>query len=171
MSQDFERGGRRRTEMPLAAHPPPGGFAAFGVNADMLVRRGQRERTVEKMQFGDLTAELDYASEGVLRIHLSGRSSSREAGKTLAPLFDRVLAEAKAQSRSLALHFERLEYFNSSTIAALVQFIRAVHEAVVPLTVAYDGKQRWQAMSFDALRRALRPFETGASPSVRFSET
>lgn len=125
---------------------------------------------METMQFGDLTAELDYASEGVLRIHLSGRSSSREAGKTLAPLFDRVLADAKAQSRSLALHFERLEYFNSSTIAALVQFIRVVHERGVGLTVVYDGKQRWQAMSFDALRRALRPFESGSGPSVQFSE-
>jgi hypothetical protein len=137
----------------------------------MLPARGQRERTVETLQFGDLNAELDSSSEGVLRIHLSGRSSSREAGKTLAPLFDRVLGDAKVQSRSLALHFERLEYFNSSTIAALVQFIRAVHEAAVPLTIAYDGKQRWQAMSFDALRRALRPFETSGSPAVRFRES
>jgi hypothetical protein len=126
---------------------------------------------VETLQFGDLVAELDPSTDGVLRIHLSGRSSSREAGKTLAPLFDRALGDAKEQSRTLALHFERLEYFNSSTIAALVQFIRAVHEAAVPLTIAYDGKQRWQAMSFDALRRALRPFEAGGSPAVRFRES
>lgn len=124
---------------------------------------------METMQLGDLAAELDRSALGVLRIHLSGRSASREAGKTLAPLFDRALEIARTESRTLALHFERLEYFNSSTIAALVQFIRAVHDVGVELTVAYDAKQRWQAMSFDALRRALRPFETGGAPAVRFS--
>ncbi len=125
---------------------------------------------MDRMQLGDLTAELDRRDAGVLRVRLSGRSSSREAGKTLAPLFDGVLADAKAEWRVLALHFEQLEYFNSSTIAALVQFIRAAHETGVGLTVVYDGKQRWQAMSFDALRRALRPFESGAGPAVQFQQ-
>jgi hypothetical protein len=125
---------------------------------------------MDSMQFGDLLAELDRGDAGVLRVRLSGRSSSREAGKTLAPLFDRILSDARQEWRVLALHFEKLEYFNSSTIAALVQFIRAAHEGGVALTVVYDGKQRWQAMSFDALRRALRPFESGAGPAVQFQQ-
>jgi hypothetical protein len=125
---------------------------------------------MDTIQLGDLTAALDRQDAGALRVRLSGRSSSREAGKTLAPLFDRVLADAREGRRVLALHFERLEYFNSSTIAALVQFIRAAHESGVGLTVVYDGKQRWQAMSFDALRRALRPFESGTGPGVQFKE-
>jgi hypothetical protein len=123
---------------------------------------------MDTIQLGDLAAVLDRGNAGTLKVRLSGRSSSREAGKTLAPLFDRILAEAKEESRVLALHFERLEYFNSSTIAALVQFIRAVQERGIGLTVVYDGKQRWQAMSFDALRRALRPFETASGPAVQF---
>lgn len=126
---------------------------------------------MDTIQLGDLTAALDRADAGTLRVRLTGRSASREAGRTLAPLFDRVLAEAKDEARALALHFERLEYFNSSTIAALVQFIRAAHEQGIALTVVYDGKQRWQAMSFDALRRALRPFETAGGPAVQFRET
>lgn len=125
---------------------------------------------METIQLADLSAVLDRQDAGMLRVRLAGRSSSREAGKTLAPLFDRVLAEAKGEGRLLALHFEKLEYFNSSTIAALVQFIRSAHEGGVGLTVVFDGKQRWQAMSFDALRRALRPFETGAGPGVHFQE-
>ncbi len=125
---------------------------------------------MDTIQLGDLMAALDRPDPGVLRVRLSGRSSSREAGKTLAPLFDRVLADAKAEARAVALHFEKLEYFNSSTIAALVQFIRVAQDGGVALTVAYDASQRWQAMSFDALRRALRPFETGSGPAVRFEE-
>ncbi len=125
---------------------------------------------MENIQLADLSAQLDRRETNMLRVRLSGRSASREAGKTLAPLFDRILGEARAEERVLALHFERLEYFNSSTIAALVQFIRAAHDQGVGLTVVYDGKQRWQAMSFDALRRALRPFQGGAGPAVQFSE-
>jgi hypothetical protein len=126
---------------------------------------------METIELGDLSAALDRGADGVLRVRFSGRSASREAGKTLAPLFDRILAEAAAQSRALALHFERLEYFNSSTIAAVVQFIRGTQDRAVGLTIVYDGKQRWQAMSFDALRRALRPFESGGGPTVRFSDS
>jgi hypothetical protein len=126
---------------------------------------------VDTIQLGDLTAVLDRSGAGVLAIRLTGRSASREAGKTLAPLFDRVLAEATSGALALALHFERLEYFNSSTIAALVQFIRTAHERGVALTVVYDPRQRWQAMSFDALKRALRPFESTAGPAVRFAES
>lgn len=126
---------------------------------------------METVQLGDLTAQLDRSAPDALRVRLSGRSSSREAGKVLAPLFDRILADAEAGSRVLDLHFEALEYFNSSTIAALVQFIRAAHERAIKLTVLYDAKQRWQAMSFDALRRALRPFEGTAGHAVEFKQT
>lgn len=125
---------------------------------------------MEKLEIGDLGAGIDRTAPSVLAVRLTGRSASREAGKDLAPLFDRLLHDARSESRSLALHFETLEYFNSSTIAALVQFIRASHEKGIALEVVYDGKQRWQAMSFDALRRALRPFETGSGPTVRFEE-
>ncbi len=125
---------------------------------------------METMQLEDVTARIDRSTAGSLGVLLSGRSASREAGKTLAPLFDRALADAGAGSLALVLHFERLEYFNSSTIAALVQFIRVVQERGIALTVVYDGKQRWQAMSFDALRRALRPFESDSSSSVQFTQ-
>src|SRR5512138_812862 len=123
---------------------------------------------LEKVVIGDVVAALDRSAPAVLDVHLSGKSASRDAGKVLAPLFDRILAEARTTSRRVALHFAKLEYFNSSTIAALVQFIRAVHEAGVELTVVYDASQKWQAMSFEALRRALRPFETGGGPAIRF---
>jgi hypothetical protein len=122
---------------------------------------------VETVILGDLTARLDTGTPAILRVRLTGRSASREAGKVLAPLFDRALAAAQGGVR-LVLHFEALDYFNSSTIAALVQFIRATQEAGVDLTLVYDPAQRWQAMSFDALRRALRPLEGGGA-RIRFT--
>ncbi|HYG67405.1 MAG TPA: hypothetical protein VD838_07085, partial [Anaeromyxobacteraceae bacterium] len=92
---------------------------------------------METITLADLTAQLDRSDPTSLRILLSGKSASREAGKVLAPLFDQSLAIATGERRRLALHFEKLEYFNSSTIAALVQFIRAAQQAGVALTVVY----------------------------------
>jgi hypothetical protein len=126
---------------------------------------------VETVVLGDLTAQLDAGTSGLLRVSLTGKSASREAGKVLAPLFDQALASARSEGRALELRFEKLEYFNSSTIAALVQFIRVTQESAVPLTIVYDPSQKWQAMSFDALRRALRPFEGSGVPAVQFTSS
>jgi hypothetical protein len=123
---------------------------------------------VDTITLADLTAQLDRSDLSTLRIRLSGKSASREAGKVLAPLFDQALSTATGEHRGLALHFEKLDYFNSSTIAALVQFIRAAQRASVALTVVYDGTAKWQAMSFDALRRALKPFDQGGLSTVQF---
>jgi hypothetical protein len=115
---------------------------------------------VGNITIGDLDAALDRSAPGELHVRL--------AGKALAPLFDDTLVAARDEQRAVTIHFERLEYFNSSTIAALVQFIRAAQERGIALTVRYDAAQKWQALSFDALKRALRPPQ-GTAPMVVFA--
>ena len=117
---------------------------------------------------GELTVRAEREGEDVLGVRLTGKSASRDAGRELQPVFDRLLQTAKDDRRSLVLHFEQLEYFNSSTIAALVQFIRTAQQAGVSLVVRYDAGLKWQAMSFDALRRALKAFESANGPTLRF---
>ena len=125
---------------------------------------------MDPIVLGELTATFDSAAPSQLHVRLVGKSASRDAGKVLAPVFDAALALASVENRVIVLHFERLEYFNSSTIAALVQFIRAAQERRLGLTVVYDAAQKWQSMSFDALRRAMKPFQTpGGPPGVIFS--
>ena len=116
---------------------------------------------------GELTVRAER-DDGVLRVRLTGKSASRDAGRELQPVFERLLATAQGDTLSLALHFEKLEYFNSSTIAALVQFVRTVQQAGVSLSVHYDAKLKWQAMSFEALRRALKTFESTAGTTLTF---
>jgi hypothetical protein len=123
---------------------------------------------LENFTLEGLTARLERTAPGVLGVHLTGKSASREAGRVLAPLFDETLGASKVEERMIELHFEKLEYFNSSTIAALVQFIRAAQVAGVPMRIVYDGTQKWQALSFDALKRAMKPFESGTGPTVHF---
>jgi hypothetical protein len=126
---------------------------------------------MEAFVIGEVTATVDRMGAGTLEVGFSGRSATRDASAALAPLFAQLIRAAQAERRRVVLRFDGLEYFNSSTIAALVQFIRRAQEAGVGLEIVYDGRQRWQAMSFDALRRALRPLESaGHGPAVTFRE-
>lgn len=109
----------------------------------------------------------ETTAPGVLRHDWTGKSNSRDPGKVLKPFFDRALVQAQTEKRALQLHFEKLEYFNSSTMAALIQLMNAAQEKKVALELTYDGKLRWQTLSFDALKRAIKPFEaTQATPVI-----
>lgn len=129
--------------------------------------RRQWEARVVQVVLGELKISAEREAGDLLRVVMTGKSASRDAGREIQPIFERLLATAKEEGRTLFLHFEKLDYFNSSTIAGLVQFIRTVQQAGVGLVVRYDATLKWQAMSFDALRRAMKPFEAGG-PVLRF---
>ncbi len=126
------------------------------------------EGRVVQLVLGELTVSAEREATNLLRVQLTGRSASRDAGRELQPVFERLLSTAKEEGRTLVFHFEKLEYFNSSTIAGLVQFIRTAQAGGVGLIVRYDARLKWQAMSFEALQRALKSFETAAGPILRF---
>ena len=49
------------------------------------------------------------------------------------------------------MHFEQLEFFNSSTITAIIQYVKELRDRRVKLTVSFDSRHRWQKIFFDAL--------------------
>src|SRR5512133_2780658 len=93
------------------------------------------EESVVQVVLGELTVRAERDGEDVLGVRLTGKSASRDAGRELQPVFERLLQTASDDRRSLVLHFERLEYFTSSSIAALVLFIRTAHHAGVSVVV------------------------------------
>src|ERR1700691_257818 len=86
-----------------------------------------------------------------LRLDWTGRSDGRNPAWTLAPFFDDQLQYAQDHGGVIELHFEKLEHFNSSTITALIQLIRKARSLRVRLSLFFDGKAKWQRLSFDAL--------------------
>lgn len=87
-----------------------------------------------------------------IRLLWRGRSNERQPAKTLAPYFSDVLAAAASRTVPLEMHFEELEYFNSSTITYLIQLIQDARQKGIRLTLVYDPVRKWQKLSFDALR-------------------
>ncbi len=87
-----------------------------------------------------------------LRLDWQGRSGAREPSIVLVPYFEEACRAAAARQASIEMHFEDLEYFNSSTITALIQGIHLARAAGVRLVLIYRESLRWQRLSFDALR-------------------
>lgn len=122
---------------------------------------------MEPLSHEGLTIEVSSPGE-VLHAHWRGASASRNPAKVLLPWFQRLLELAQNQSTRIELHFEELTHFNSSTIVALIQVINAARDREIPMVVHYDGSQRWQAASFEALKRAMQPFGGQSPVSVDF---
>jgi len=103
--------------------------------------------------FDDLIIQTHPLSkEGTLRVDWSGKSSAREPSKVLAPFFKDVANQAAEGATSLEMHFEGIDHFNSSTITALIQLIQDLRRQQTRLVLVYDPTQKWQKLSFDALR-------------------
>jgi hypothetical protein len=122
---------------------------------------------METLTAEDLTLRTE-TSVGKIRVTWAGKSNSRDPGKVLTPFFTKLLQTATQRKSKIEMHFEELEHFNSSTIAAVIRFINAAQEQHVEVALHYDAALKWQALSFDALKRALRPFEGAQSTKVHF---
>ena len=106
---------------------------------------------MESLVAGDLQVEI-VEQPNVFRCNWKGRSTARRPSDELKPYFEKVLAAAAEQSRSVEMHFEELGHFNSSTIGALIVVIQDARRKKVKLSLVYDSKLKWQRLSFEALR-------------------
>ena len=121
---------------------------------------------METLALNSLAIEvLANQAPSPVRLDWRGRSGDRDAAKQVGAYLARVVAQAVAEERAaVEMHFEKLEYFNSATITAIIQMIQDARTKGVRLTLIYDSKLQWQRLSFDALgvfakdgRLELRP--------------
>jgi hypothetical protein len=112
--------------------------------------------TLEEFNAGDLHIALNAAANEGLRLDWTGRSSHRDPARILASFFGDALHRASSAG-VIEMHFEKLEHFNSSTISALIGFVRAARKAGVELRLVFDPDLKWQSLSFDALRVFEKP--------------
>ena len=102
---------------------------------------------------GDLRIETRVAATpSPIQLLWQGKSNERNPSATLLPFFSDVLAEAAVRKVGVELHFERLEYFNSSTITSIIQLVEDARACGVRMTMLYDRELRWQRLSFEPLR-------------------
>ena len=110
---------------------------------------------LQELRSGELWIDSTVDPE-CLRLVWHGRSAARDPRAILVPYFEQAIDLARRSGAPIQMHFEGLDYFNSSTIAALIDAIRLGAEHRVPLVMIYKESVRWQRMSFDALRMFTR---------------
>jgi len=106
---------------------------------------------LQELRAGELRIDSIAVPECV-RLVWYGRSAMHDPRAVLVPYFEQAIEAARRCGAPVEMHFEGLDYFNSSTIAALIDAIRLGGEHRVPLVMVYKASVRWQRMSFDALR-------------------
>jgi hypothetical protein len=101
------------------------------------------------MRLGEL--QIDVSGAKPLKLVFRGKSNHREPDAVLRPLFADILKRVSGQGAALELHFEDLEFFNSSTITSVIHFIKDLRSRKVKTRVTYDASHKWQKVFFDAL--------------------
>jgi len=101
---------------------------------------------------GDLIIEQSRSAQQTIRLDWKGRSNARRPDEVLNPFLSDVLEQARSGTAGIEMHFETLEYLNSSTVGVLVQFLHRARAGGVPLCFNYSASVRWQKLSFEALR-------------------
>jgi hypothetical protein len=112
---------------------------------------------VDTLVSGALTIAASAASPTTLRLDWTGRSVEQNPGDALRPYFDAILSTASEIGCGLELHFEQLEFFNSSTVTAVIQLIRTARGQGTSLLIVFDESRKWQVLSFDALKSFQLP--------------
>ena len=122
------------------------------LNTLPLLTEGPAVDVFASLLAGDLSIEAHDCAPVMVRLDCTGRSNSRHPCELLFPFFETVLSKARASRCPVEVHFEHLEFFNSSTVTAVVQLIRLARAQATSLSIVFDGTQKWQALTFDALR-------------------
>lgn len=117
----------------------------------MAIENPEPGAPMQPLRVGDLSI-APQLQPACLRLDWRGRSAARDPGATLVPYFTEACQAAAASAAALEMHFEELEYFNSSTVSAIVHGIQLARQAGVRVVLVYRGSLRWQRLSFDALR-------------------
>ena len=111
---------------------------------------------MDNLQAGDLRIDV-VEDDASMSLHWLGMSNERQPEKVLKPFFATVLAAANADNKTVVLHFEQIERFNSSTILCIIQLIQEARNRNIRLEAVYDQTRKWQRLSFDALRIFAKP--------------
>jgi hypothetical protein len=129
---------------------------------------------MEHFSAGLLKIEVqESGTSGPIELFWSGRSTDRSPAKLVGPYLSQALALAQARRVALAMHFERLEYFNSSTISLILTTLHEAQQHKVKMIVSFDASVKWQASNFATMRQLflnnenleLRPLPAAKAPS------
>lgn len=89
--------------------------------------------------------------EDAIEIVWTGKSTARDPGTFITPILTELMQESRSAGRVISMDFRRLEYMNSSTITPVIRVLNEAKRGTAKVLILYEGKLRWQELSFSAL--------------------
>ena len=107
----------------------------------------------DRFSNGVLTIDAEFVGPGSpLTLTWRGKSTDRAASKLLGPFLIASIDRARTLGVPVEMHFEKLDYLNSSTVTAIIQIAQDARRKSVRLAIVFDPSLRWQRLTFDALK-------------------
>ena len=114
---------------------------------------GAMKELVETFERDGLVVTL-ATTDDEATITWRGTSDDRNPQAFLTPMLTR-LARSTTGKR-VTVDFRRFEYMNSSTVAPIIAFIKALDERCAHATLLYDTNLSWQRVNFRCMRTIAR---------------
>ena len=102
---------------------------------------------------GALVIEVD-ASEEAVTLKWIGRSADLQPAKFILPIFEEHILN---NEKSIVLDFVHLEYFNSPTLAPIIQVLNLAKEGSKKIKIIYNSEYEWQLKTFSAFKVFEKP--------------
>src|SRR5690242_6178448 len=103
------------------------------------------------MRAEELTVDVYHRSGAPVRVDFRGKSNHRQPEMILRPLFADIAKTATTYGAVVEMHFEELDFFNTSTITTVIHFIKELRTKQVPMMLTYRADHKWQKVFFDAI--------------------
>jgi hypothetical protein len=103
---------------------------------------------MESYQLGKLLIQVEELDNHV-KFYWTGSSDNVELYRPMQPWYMKQLADVR--QREVVLDFLKLEFMNSSTVPAIIDWVKCYGLNGVKVTVLYEKASPWQRSSFRML--------------------
>ncbi len=117
---------------------------------------------MKSFEFGNLQITAEEKSDAFVFLW-QGTSDNKELINTLEPYYLEVIANAK--NKKIFIDFTKLKAMNSSSVPAIIGWMKALSEKKIEATILYNKDSNWQKTSFRLLSGIGKGFNIEVNPA------
>jgi|JI102314A2RNA_FD_contig_41_3620411_length_814_multi_1_in_0_out_0_2 anti-anti-sigma regulatory factor len=117
---------------------------------------------MKSFEFGNLQITAEEKGD-VCVFFWQGTSDNKELINALEPYYLEVISEAK--NKKILIDFTKLKAMNSSSVPAIIGWMKALNEKRMDATIIYNKDSNWQRTSFRLLSGIGKGFNIEVNPS------